>query len=195
MRGLCGALAFTCALMLALSGCSADESPDDHRLSYTVPPSAEQPPEDAGTDTSVETARRTCLASDGPRLDVSIPTAWQVDTSSIDECVWSSDDATISLTYGESPTDDSDAWKSVISQHREAEVEDGIPGYAVTRYAANEGGGPLWHYRYVRSGVEGGMYFDSLNLFREGWKITYEADSRDYNRYLADQLIEHAKAS
>lgn len=195
MRRLCGAIALAGALALTLSGCEGDDSADEHRLAYTVPPSAEPPPDDAGTDTSVETRRQVCIASDGPRIAAPIPTAWNVETSNIDECVWSGDDATITLTYGEIPTDKSGAWKEVIAQHRKAQLEDSIPGYAFTRYTSNEGGGPLWHYRYIESGVEGSVYFDSLNLFRDGWKITYESESLDYNRYLADRLIEHAKPS
>ncbi|MDN5855215.1 MAG: hypothetical protein L0K86_20675 [Actinomycetia bacterium] len=195
MRRLCRAIALAGALTLPLSGCGGDEPPEEERLAYTVAPSAEPPPADAGTDTSVATERRVCVSSDGPGIKAPIPTAWQVETSDIDECKWSTDDATITLTYGETPDNDSAVWKSILGQHQEAELEGGIPGYSITRYAENEGGGPLWHYRYVDSGVEGSVYIDSLNLYRDGWQIAYEAESLDYNRYLADQLIEHAKPS
>lgn len=184
-------VALASALALASAGCGGDDAPDE-RLAYTVVPSAEAPPAGAGTRSSVETDVQMCLSGDGSSVEVPVPSSWSGDGRANDECSWASDGGTITLTYGEIADNDADVWQSLLAQHNAAQLEHAIPGYAFIRYTANEGGGPLWHYRYIDAEVEGGVYVDSLNLYRDGWQITYEAESTAYNSYLADQLIQHA---
>ena len=182
-------------LACSLSGCGGGDDEPETRLEYTSTASVEAPPSDAGRTTSIETNQQNCLSSGGDPVAVPVPTAWTKQVEEVDRCEWSSGDTSITLTYGEVPEDDSEAWKTILDGHNAAELEDSIPGYAVDRYTANEGGGPLWHYRYVDAQADGGVYFDSLNLYRDGWQITYEAESSDYNTWLAEQFVKRADVS
>lgn len=195
IRGRWRAIALVGVLVASVAGCSQDSSDDEKRVEYTVVPSAEPPPSDTGPDSSVETERQQCPSSGGRAIAVPVPTAWQTDVEDVDNCKWVSDDASITLTYGELPEDDAEAWKAVLNQHQTAEFTDKIPGYAIDRYTANAGGGPLWHYRYIDSTADGGVYLDSLNLYRKGWQITYEAESTSYNSYFAEDLIDQASVT
>lgn len=190
MRRL-GAVLFVGVLAAGAAGCAADESEAD-RVAYTVAPSAEAPPPDAGDRAPVETTGEVCVSSGGPSTGVPVPSSWHVEQNSVDGCGWSGDDGTLTLTYGEISNDDDKVWRSVLDQHRAAFRKGTIAGYAFIRYTADEGGGPLWHYRYVAAQADGGVYYDSLNLYRDGWQITYDAKSAEYNNYYAEQLIRHA---
>lgn len=182
---------FACALTFAVGGCGADEPAVDH-VAYSAPPPSIPPSAGSGQDEPIELSTEQCPDTDGGTLIGSVPAGWQVDASRADYCAWSDGTSTLTFEYGDV---DGDPWEWILSQANTPERLEQFPGFEPIRQTSNAGGGPLWHYQYVVIRIDGAVYVDSLQLFRDGWHVTYEADSDDYNAYLERQLIKGLEAA
>ncbi|UYM03510.1 hypothetical protein [Solicola gregarius] len=180
-----------CAVAVLAAGCGTDE-PDAERVAYSAPPPSVPPSAGSGQDKAIELSTETCPGTDGGKLVGPVPADWKTDTSRADYCTWSHGTSTLTFEYGDI---DGDPWEWVLSQTSVPETLETYPGFEPIRQSRNAGGGPLWHFQYVVNRIDGAVYVDSLQLFRDGWHVTYQADSDEYNRYLERQLIEGLSAT
>lgn len=176
-----------CAGVL-LGGCGGGAGPAADRIAYSAEP-AQAPSGDApeGIDETVAMSGQTCYSTGAENLYGVRPKGWRVEPNGPGRCAWADPDGEATLEF-EYDVPEEDAWKQVLSVNQTETVEpDEYPGYTFVRLSGpGEQDGPLWHFQYLEGGS---TYVDSFNLYRGRWRITYRAESEQFNEYIAEQLL------
>lgn len=188
--------ATACAAAILLCGCGGGDAPAAERIAYSADPSdvaSGEAPE--GIDEPVQMSSQTCYSEGTENLYGTHPKGWQAEPNGLGRCAWSDPKgSTLEFIYDEDVPSDG-VWKSMLGEFQKASVpgNDDYPGYELSELTRNDvSGNPLWHYQYL---VGGSTYYDSYNLYRGRWRITYRAESSRFNQYIADQLMNTVSTS